>query len=144
VLGVAGLVPFFAAVAAVAFAPAPLNVVAPGAYFAYAAVILSFLGGARWGFEVAIRPEAPGFLTLVGAVLPSILGWGAVIAQMVAAQAALGALMAGHALMWLWDAASSGPGGRRLPEWYPALRTVLTVGVLVSGALMFWLMGRPA
>jgi Protein of unknown function (DUF3429) len=140
ILGLAGLIPFAVTLVARQIGVPPLNVAATPAYFAYCAVILSFLGGVRWGFEVSVRPEAPGFFVLAGAVIPALVGWSAMTLQMLRPEAALGLLMGGFALMWLWDAASSGPGGRRLPQWYPALRGVLTLGVLVTGAAMFWLM----
>ena len=140
ILGLAGLVPFvFFTAAAAGLAPDPLPLIAKPAFVAYGAVIVSFLGGVRWGFEIGARPDAPSTPVLAAATAPSIVGWLAFLVQMQAADLALGLLAIAFALMWLWDVASSGEGVRRPPNWYPALRTVLTAGVLLSGAVLWWI-----
>lgn len=125
--GLAGLIPFLA--------PPLLSLAAPelarqaGWWQAvYAAVILSFLGGARWG--QAVRAPGPDAVTVSLAMLPSLFGWTAVllVAEIGLARVAM-ALAAGLALQWLWDVRSGD-----LPGWYPRLRSILTVGA-VTGLL---------
>jgi hypothetical protein len=133
-LGLAGLIPFYAS----AFGAG-----APNAGFArlcligfsiYAAVILSFLGGARWGLELARAPNAPSLRRLCFSVAPSIGGWAVAIAS-AAAPSATG-IAAAIAIMFLlqfiWDAAA----GREniAPAWYSRLRGTLTGGVLLACA----------
>ena len=99
----------------------------------YGALILSFLGGARWG--QAVQAECPSPFTVSMAMLPSIAGW---ILLMTASDLGLPVTLAGLAgallLHLVWDVASPG-----LPAWYPRLRGLLTAGAvagLVAGALL--------
>jgi hypothetical protein len=145
ILGLAGLIPFFAA----AFqSHGWLGGDASGtfamlAFMIYGAVILSFLGGARWGMELARAPLAPHRLRLIGSMVPPIYAWlTPALAQMLSADALdtmipsiVAALVAvGFILQWAWDEA----GGRAglTPPWYPALRRLLTGGVLASCAVL--------
>ncbi len=97
----------------------------------YAALILSFLGGARWG--MAIVPATPAAITISLAMLPTLAALGVLILfhglvfwQLLA--------MAGLLIVQLaWDLL-----GASLPGWYPRLRILLTSGAvlgLVAGAL---------
>jgi hypothetical protein len=138
VLGLAGLIPFVVLLAASQLAPAPYDGVSAGAWTAYAAIILSFLGGTRWGAEIIARGEAPSAGVLVVSVLPSLAGWIAVVLTLVMPAASFAVLAVGFAGQWLWDTVSSGQGPRRLPVWYPPLRTVLTLVVLACTAAMAW------
>ena len=104
VYGLAGVVPFVAPPLASLAWPGLRDAAATVAV-AYGALILSFLGGARWGLAAA-RP-APGIGVISLAMLPT-----------------LAALLALH---FVWDARSPG-----LPRWYPRLRALLTAGA-VSG-----------
>lgn len=144
VLGIGGLIPFVAFAAGAALAPPPYGGVSMAGFYAYGAVILSFLGGARWGFEIGSRPDNPNALILTGAIVPSLVGWFAVLSQLVAPAIGLAALGAGFVGMWLWDVTSSGHGARRFPNWYPMLRTILTLGALTSGAALYAVMRSQA
>lgn len=70
ILGYAGLFPQIAAVATCFFAAD--SDVGPMFAFAYAALILSFLGGIRWGFAMRSGQHQGRIATL--AVLPSLFG----------------------------------------------------------------------
>ena len=139
VLGLLGLIPFFGAVAGGYFAPSPYDGVATTLFFAYAACVLSFLGGSRWGFEIGARPEGPGTFTLIFAILPSLAGTFAAVSQYVAPILGLGILAAGFVVIWLWDFFSSGGSTRRWPIWYRPLRTVLTFGAVLAISIKIWL-----
>ena len=143
VLGLLGLLPFYGALAGGQFAPSPFDGVAVTVFFVYGAIILSFLGGTRWGFEIGARPEGPGFFTLLFSILPSLLGLVAAISQYAAPLIGLGILLAGFSLMWLWDYATSGGSTRRLPLWYRPLRTALTLGAVIAISIQIWLISRP-
>lgn len=71
-LGWAGVLPFLGATGALALGWRVDWAV--HAFVAYGAVILSFLGGIRWG-QVVLDPEEGSALQLKLAVLPSLLGW---------------------------------------------------------------------
>lgn len=143
VLGVLGLVPFFATLAGSLLAASPYDGVSTTLFFAYSAVILSFLGGTRWGFEIGARPEAPNFFTLSAAVIPSLIGAFAMVTQYVAPLVGLGLFAGGFILLWAWDFFSTGGSMRRWPLWYRPLRAVLTLGavVAVTGKAYFTLHG---
>lgn len=136
-LGLAGLIPFYASVALEAAAPKP-HLVSVGltSFAIYAAVILSFLGGARWGLELARAPQAPSTTRLVFSVLPSIAGW--VLAMTVVLRGLSGLGTAGlaggfaalFAAQYVWD--RSAPAVSAAPAWYPRLRQILTTGVIVA------------
>lgn len=129
-LGWSGLLPF--ALLAVAVMAGPWRDAALSAFLAYSAVILSFLGGVRWGRAMA---QGASSRQLAWAVTPSLVAWPAL---MLPAPAALGVLAAAYVVVAALD-------GRldRLPapDWYPLLRVRLSAAVvglhllvLVAGA----------
>ena len=127
-LGYAGLVPFAAgAVALLTLGLGPERAWAMAGLFSYGVAILSFLGGARWGMALSAEPDAPDVGVLILSVLPSLVAAVAAGLVFVSGVLAHGALIAGFALMWLWDVRSAEP-----PAWYPALRTPLTIGAVLS------------
>jgi hypothetical protein len=119
--GVLGLIPFLA--------PPLIGLVLPGyrtpaatVLSIYAALILSFLGGARWGLAVGHAEPDRGIVSL--SMLPGLAG----LALLLTPDAVrLPGLAAGLALHWLWDIRSSG-----LPVWYPRLRSLLTAGAVIG------------
>ena len=126
-LGFAGLLPFAAAALAMAWPGAPLQELAPRALLGYGAVILSFLGGIRWGLAMG-RPDAA--LALGFSVLPALLGW---VALLLPAAAGLGLLAAGFAAMLLADRHLAAA-----PAWYPRLRLPLSLGAMAALLLGLW------
>lgn len=126
--GVAGLIPFLGLPLAGWLAP-DLAERTAGMQALYAALILSFLGGARWG--QAVQATSPSVMTVSLAMVPSIAGW---VLLLAGAEFGLPAVLTGLAgalgLHWLWDVNSRG-----LPHWYPRLRGLLTIGA-VAGLLM--------
>lgn len=101
----------------------------------YAAVLLSFLGGVRCGFELMRAPDAPNALRLLYSALPALGGWALALAMMVfpAALAANSAFAALFAAQLVWDQRSADAGA---PAWYPLLRQVLTGGVMIACLLL--------
>ncbi len=98
----------------------------------YAAAMLSFLGGVRWGFEIAQRPEAPNAARLAYATAPSIGGW-ALALSIVDDPRVSGAAMIFSglfAVQYVWDRASAQEG--HAPGWYPMLREILTGGAMLA------------
>jgi hypothetical protein len=106
---------------------------AEGILVAYGALILSFLGGARWG--LAVRRTPPDALTISLAMLPTLVALVLVATPSLHEGWRLIGLASALALHWLWDIRS-----RDLPSWYPRLRTTLTVGAiagLLFGSVVF-------
>ena len=129
VYGLLGLIPFLAPPLASIFA-SNWQIFAAKVLTLYGALILSFLGGARWG-AVIIHPD-PSPKTVSLAMLPTLIGLSMLLLptdrwRLMGLAAALG-------LQWLWDICSPG-----LPTWYPRLRSILTAGAivgLVAGAFL--------
>lgn len=128
--GLLGLLPFLACPLAVALAPG-LRGAAAVLLAGYAALILSFLGGARWGLavrEAAPRPEVVGL-----AMLPTLAGLALLTLTGVAPRLQFLGLAAALLGVCAWDIRSAG-----LPGWYAPLRTILTAGAvagLAAGAV---------
>ena len=125
-LSLAGLAPFAAASAVLLFMPgSPLAGPALLTLFAWSAAVLSFLGGARWGTELA-RP-APRTAVLAAACLPVVAAWLITAATPISLlnwQPAL--FIAAFVAAFLWDA-SSGVGAA-----YRRVRLVCTAGAVLA------------
>ena len=131
-LGLGGLVPFivlslllmYAGRSFIAFDTLKL------AFTAYSAVILSFLGGIRWG--LSLQPGHQGTGTLVLSVLPSLLGWALMF---VPSPYMFAGFAAGFALTGLWDVMSARSG--ELPRWFGRLRLVISAVVTLCQIVAF-------
>ncbi len=89
-LGIAGLIPFVAAALGALGSTDPARAARSiGALVAYGAVILAFLGGVLWGFVLggpapeayAVRAARERYRLVFGA-LPALVGWVALLAQL--------------------------------------------------------------
>lgn len=128
-LGFAGLLPQLAALALVASGDPRWSFSALSLAYAYAALILSFLGGIWWGLAARAGADAPGWLW-VAAVVPSL------VALATAIPWAIGAEWPGPSLVLLGLALIAALAvDLRLvrlglvPGWWLALRTPLSVGL---------------
>ena len=131
-LGLAGLIPFWAAAAVYALDVGSLAGPALLTLLAYSTAILSFLGGTRWGMEVAAhRPPRASVLALSN--LPPLAGWLLLAAGggfgLTEVQA-LGGFLAAFVVQGLWDARASDA-----PRWHRRLRVGLTIGACLALAL---------
>lgn len=134
-LGGLGALPFVALAAGHILTSGEAASLTGFALAAYGAVILSFLGGIRWGLAVAPRGVG-GSLTmpLTLSVVPSLIGWGALLAP---APASLLILASTFLAVLLWDRRAAQTGAA--PFWYPRLRVPLTtvvVTTLLAGAFL--------
>jgi hypothetical protein len=129
VLGYAGLLPQAAALLALVSGDPERHFLALALGYAYAALILSFLGGLWWGLAAAARAPVPRWIW-IAAVAPSL------IALLSAVPWATGSAWPAPSLLLLGAAL---PGSlavdRRLataglaPAWWMALRVPLSVGL---------------
>lgn len=101
------------------------------AFALYAAILLSFLGGVRCGFELMRAPQAPNGARLLFSALPALAGWGlAVFIFLYPIALGAAAAFAGlFAAQYVWDQTSARDAGA--PPWYPLLRQVLTGGAMI-------------
>jgi hypothetical protein len=89
---------------------------------AYGAVILSFLGGVRWGAVLRLVPADTQTREFALSVLPSLVGW---MALLVSSRplAALALLAASHVIQGFADVRAAQLG--LVPVWYARLRVQL-------------------
>lgn len=121
-LGFSGLLPFLSAPLLMAATQTFYPEVAY-AQMVYGASIVSFLGGARWGFAIpAGSPAQPDWMNLGNSVVPSLLAWLALLCRDNIAEGALVVIM-GLGLSLHYDLTLL-PG---YPSWFKAMRTVLTL-----------------
>lgn len=122
-LGLSGVLPF--ALGVVAYAAGGVWLVgadlALRSTLAYGAVILSFLGGVRWGLGLLLGAPERRDARLALSVLPSLLGW---VALLLPAFPGLVLLAMAFAAQGAWDAGDVMEDGA--PDWYGHLRTLLT------------------
>ncbi|WP_353205351.1 DUF3429 domain-containing protein [Sphingomonas sp.] len=127
-LGLAGLLPQLAAAAVVLSGDGPLHFSALSMGYAYAALILSFLGGMWWGIA-ASQPDPPEWLW-VAAIAPSLIALGSAVPW------ATGQPWPGPSLLILGVALVGALAvdlvlARRglVPPWWMSLRVPLSLGL---------------
>ncbi len=126
-LGLAGLIPFVLG-AALQFLPQPgWRMLASMALLSYGAVIVSFLGGIHWGLAMRSGEAAPA--RLIWGVLPSLLGWLAVLLDR-----PWGLILLALSLLACWWVDRAVYRRLGLGAWLP-LRTVLTTVATLSVAV---------
>ena len=139
VLGVGGLLPFALGAVLLWW---PIEAVAEfGTRLlgAYGAVILSFLGGVRWGRLLGDEARLERWLPLTLSVLPSLVAWAALLLP---PDAMFATLAVGLVLQYLIDRDAVESG--ELPIWYGRLRLPLTIGAtaaVLSGLVARLLLG---
>ncbi len=132
-LGVAGLIPFIFGALAVASTP-EIKPEAARVLLAYGAVILSFLGGIRWGFAVQEGEEA-GWGAYGLSVLPPLVAW---LAALDGGAGGLLLLAAALAAWFLVEGAA--PPSLALPPGYMRLRGLVTAiaALSLAAAAFYW------
>lgn len=140
VLGLGGLIPFMSA-ALLVWSDIPFeqwfpdwlvrerssSQVATLALGAYGAVILSFLGGVRWGNLLFDHASLRSWMPLTLSILPSLIAW---LALLLAARPMIIVLSAGFTLQYALDVAAAKRG--EIPPWFLRLRFILTSGAIIS------------
>lgn len=121
--GYAGLIPFVIPLLVIWFEPDHTGT-AIAVQHAYAALILSFLGGIYWG--LALMRHMPGWFWL--SVLPTLWAWPALL--LVPSAAGTLMLASGFALMVLLDTAAR--RGEIIRTWFFRLRITLSTVAVVT------------
>lgn len=135
-LGIAGLIPFALSALLSLSSHTSTSSLALKSLTAYTAVILSFLGGVRWGALLPERHRFDSFGPAVVSVAPSILAWFALLLPSVAM---LSLLLAGLVLQYLVDSPfSPRRADSYFPEWYPRLRLMLSTGAIFCVGIGFY------
>ena len=126
-LGWLGLIPFVAGALAALVLPDRVAIQSLSMVLAYGAVVLSYLGGVRWGLAMAEYggPAAP--MTWVNAIVPPTVGW---LANLMALAPGLTLLTLAYLAAFFFDMAMVRAG--RAPAWYAALRRPLSAVTIAS------------
>jgi hypothetical protein len=143
-LGMLGVIPFLALLAGMIFHVDTRLGFSPGAareaLKIYGALIVSFLGGIRWGLGMHEEnlQEAATFMGM--SVVPVVLAWGAVLLR---APWDLVVLIFALIVVASADIALARQG--KAPAWYGKLRGMLTVAVVICivAALALWPFLQP-
>ena len=133
ILGLAGLIPFFACSILSIWPDSAYRELALLALGGYGGLILSFLGGVRWGNLLHDSARLQQWIPLVMSVVPTLIAWVALLLQ---PGGMLLLLIAGFVFQYLLDLTAS----RRhsLPIWYGRLRLILTSGALLALVMALW------
>lgn len=127
ILGWLGVVPFVA-LAVLGWTPQP-PIWGNAVFVAYSAVILSFLGGIRWGRAMSQDSAAP--VEFLRSVMPSLLAWPALLLPL---DTAVPALALGHAVALIFDTrADQLPS----PAWFRRLRIALSLSVIACHGVVY-------
>jgi hypothetical protein len=145
-LALAGLLPFLGLSALSVTGAAALPGAGPQlveAEIGYGAVILSFLGGIRWGAALTEPNKVAQSVGLVMSVIPSLISWAALLYFAYRAQpiAPLALLVAGFITQGVWDLVGARRGA--LPRWFARLRLPLTVIVIACLATTAFTLPQP-
>ena len=131
IYGLLGLIPFLAPPVLGGLFPDWSAFAAQGLAL-YGGLILSFLGGARWAMAVRQAPVKGWVVSL--AMLPTLVALALLLLPADRRAAQLAGLAVALLIHGVWDIRSRG-----LPDWYPRLRLVLTLGGVIgltAGALI--------
>ena len=130
-LGFSGLIPFLVPAIGLWVVGSSYQFELATALVAYGAVILSFLGGIRWGEAITRNSLLPGWAALILSVIPSLIGWLALLLHfMVNHTLALILLAVGFIVQYLLDRRATDKG--ELPLWFGRLRLYLSCGAVFS------------
>lgn len=126
-LGFAGLIPFVTPTLLMAVTECYYPELAY-AQLAYGASIVSFLGGARWGFALPeSSPAKPDWMNLANSVVPSLFAWGTMlISDSIVPAATMVIIGFGIALHYDLSLLPT------YPSWFKALRAILTTVAFFS------------
>jgi hypothetical protein len=128
-IALVALAPFPVSALVYAYGPSAADSPALTVLLTWSAVVLSFLGGVRWGMETGL--PTPRWGRQIISALSGIAAWGLLIARdRIPVTWILGGGVAAFLVQWLFD--HQGPD---VPARYPKLSTAVTAAACVSLAL---------
>jgi hypothetical protein len=129
----AGAIPFIACSAALWLAPNQYRSFTVSILTAYAAVILSFLGGIQWGMAVNVLDAAPKSARnmFLLSVVPSLLAWGMLLLPEPRSRILVAIFL--FAFVWVIDALLNVQ--KLIPPWFFKLRSMISAIVIVNLAI---------
>lgn len=129
ILGLAGLLPFALLTAGIVWYPEPNLSYFLGWLVQYGALIASFVGALQWGLvmQSGNRSGSEQWAAFGWSVCPALVAW---VALQLPQYTGCYLLTMLFAVCWLMDLRFSRQ--HRLPGWYMRLRSLLTVGAMLS------------
>lgn len=128
-IAIVALLPFLISAAVYVYGPETIAYKGLTSILAWSTVVLSFLGGVRWGLESA-RPE-PRALRLAISTVSSVAAWLLLLMRSgLGSTWTLVGFLAAFLVQWLFD--HTAPD---VPARYPRLSTTLTAGACLSLAM---------
>ncbi len=129
ILGYAGLIPFIGLTVFMFLVDGDSAIFARFAFQAYAAIILTFIGGVHWGLVVNKNDQGNTQLVIIASVVPSLLAWVSILLPL---PIALAMLLFSFLLLFFYEYRYLWPV--YFPAWYRKLRSVLTgvVSLLIT------------
>jgi hypothetical protein len=129
IIALLALAPFPASAIVYGYGPREVETPALGVILTWSAVVLSFLGGVRWGLETAMRAPRAGRQAI--SVLSAVAAWLLLLARhRFPDKWILAGAIVAFLLQWLFD--HQGPD---VPARYPKLSTAVTAAACVSLAI---------
>jgi hypothetical protein len=126
VLGLLASAPFVLGAWVYCWGPDLVQGAASRGLLLYSAAMIAFMGGSRWGVEIARAP--PRWIVLAPAIITPLAALTLSMSMVdLALQWRLGGFLFGFLALWLWDSISTD-----LPAWYQRLRTTVTLIACVS------------
>lgn len=120
-LGYAGLIPFIGLTLVLFIADEDTAVLARFAFQAYAAIILTFIGGVHWGLIVNEKDFNNVKLVMTGSIVPSLLAWFSILLPL---PVGLAILLLSFLALFFYEYKFLWP--TLFPPWYRRLRSILT------------------
>lgn len=131
ILGYSGLIPLYVLAISLVFVwPGETGAKLLQAEVFYAAIILSFLGGTRWGIAMRSGPDHQQIGGLFLTTLPALIAW---LVLFVGPVNQMLILMAAFALAFIGDRVVARKG--LMPDWYEHMRLTLTLLFEIALAL---------
>ncbi|MBL1406696.1 MAG: hypothetical protein COC17_08065 [Hyphomicrobiales bacterium] len=142
ILSILGLVPFVLIAVTILFLDSSNAAIDPifSIFRTYSALMLTFLGGIRWGYIMREDNEFVETKALIISVLPALLAWMALLAPQEFAPITLLVFLLAFCAHGAWD--SFAGNSERLPVWYSNLRVKITLAVAACHIVVFIVVGN--
>lgn len=140
-LAFAGLIPFVLIAIGLLFVGHENAMAKPAFNFfrTYSAIILSFLGGIRWGYSLREDLYKYESGTLIVSVVPALVAWATLIIPQDSNAITLMILLLAFCAHGAWDSLSA--SAEKLPKWFSKLRITITLIVAACHVCVFFAIG---
>lgn len=137
-LSIVSLLPFVLISLTLLFLNSENAAVAPifSVFRTYSALMLSFLGGIRWGHIIREDNESTEVKSMVFSVLPALVAWLTLLVPQEYAPVTLLILLIAFCAHGAWD--SFAGNSDKLPKWYSTLRIKMTLTIAVCHIAVFF------